>query len=145
MTHSPYSFSYVPFPQREPESGKIIGEIFRPLVVIRILYKHQLSRSFDALVDSGSDTNLFPAEIGEMVGINFRKRAPNKFIMGIGKQAIEAFTEKVSLYIGTNKLEAEVDFSYNQQVPLLGRNGFFNLFKKVTFREQDKFVDLYLD
>lgn len=64
--------------------------------------------------------------------------------MGIGSQLVPAFTEKVSFYIGSHKFDTEVDFSYNQQMPLLGRNGFFNLFKNITFREEDKFVDLYL-
>lgn len=108
------------------------------------MYKHKLSRPFDALVDSGSDRNLFPAEIGGIMGINFKKRSPNKLIMGIGKQAIEAFTERVSLYVGNNKFDVEVDFSYSQQIPLLGRNGFFDLFKQIIFREKDKFIDLYL-
>jgi len=32
-----------------------------------------------------------------------------------------------------------------QKVPLLGRNGFFNYFKKVVFKEKEKEVELETD
>lgn len=137
------SFSYVGFPIRDSKTGEIIGQIFRPMIPIRISYGHHLSRSFDALVDSGSDRNLLPANIGESIGINFRKYKP-LFISGIGNSQIKAFPVKIKIFVGNSSYETEADFSYEQKAPLLGRDGFFNLFKGLRFREEDQFLDLYL-
>ena len=43
-----------------------------PMVPIRIfLYQGQGSPSFDALVDSGSDRNLFPMVLARSLGMDF--------------------------------------------------------------------------
>lgn len=141
MAKNSISFSYERYPKTDPKSGKIIGEKFYPIVIIKLNYGHKLSRPFRALVDSGSDRNLFPAHIGESIGISFKKIKPVT-IKGIGKGEIKAYTKKVKLYIDTNKYDTEVDFSYDQQMPLLGREGFFDLFECVSFNHKTKFFEI---
>lgn len=115
-------------------------EIYRPIVSIRISKRHgQISLPFDALIDSGSDRNLFPLRLATSVGIQFKK-VRSKKIMGIGKVLIDAYPAKINIWLGTKKYETEADFSPQQQTPLLGREGFFNLFKSVKFDEIGQFV-----
>lgn len=35
----------------------------------------------------------------------------------------------------------EIDFSYEQEIPLLGRIKFFDQFKRVTFKEKEKIIE----
>lgn len=125
-------FLYRPFPKKNPITHTVVGIFYRPLVTLQVANKQQLSRPFNALADSGSDANLFPAELAEMIGIDFKGRRP-KTIIGIGGIEIKAFNHKIKLIIGLKEFDTEADFSYQQKVPLLGREGFFNLFQKVIF------------
>ncbi|MDD5147197.1 MAG: hypothetical protein PHV63_01435 [Candidatus Daviesbacteria bacterium] len=142
MPNKYFSFSYIGFPQTDI-AGNIIGETYRPIVQVRISYGHRLSREYDALVDSGSDRNLFPAELGELLGISFKKQK-SKIINGIGGIKIKAYSVNIVIYLGSYKYNTSTDFSYEQRDLLLGREGFFNLFTKLIFRENDKFLDIYL-
>ncbi len=131
-------FTYFPYPHLDPSTGKEI-EVFRPTVPIQISYKDKVTTSFQALIDSGSDRNLFPAEIGELVGLDIKK-GETRPIHGIGGVKISSFTHEITLYIEKCKFVTMVDFSYEQQVPLLGREGFFSLFKRVDFNHRKKEV-----
>lgn len=93
------------------------------------------------MVDSGSDRNLFPAKLGESIGINI-KSGNLRPILGIGKDnVIDAYTHKIKIFIADRSFDSEADFSYEQQAPLLGRDGFFKFFKKVEFKEKNKTVE----
>lgn len=134
VVHFPYKNFFI----KDRLTGEIKGQISRPMVSIRISYGHRLSLLFDALVDSGCDRNLFPAIIGEEIGINFKKAKPI-VIGGIGDSFVKAFPIRVKLFLGIASYETIADFSYEQKIPLLGRSGFFNLFKSIKFDEQEKF------
>ncbi len=132
-------YSYLPQPFQDPTT-KVIGEIYRPMIAIRISKDHgQISRHFDVLVDSGSDRNLFPLQFATGAGINFKKVKPRK-IYGIGKGYIEAYSAEINIWLGTKQYKTEADFSPQQLMPLLGRDGFFSLFKSVQFDEKGQFV-----
>lgn len=137
MSSKIISFSYTPF--EIPE----VGVKFRPVIEIGISHKGLIIPVIEALVDSGSDKNLFPAWIGERLGVNFNERN-YKFIYGIGGIEIKAFTQKVKLHLVKYTFETEVDFSYEQNIAILGRDGFFNLFKSIKFREKERFLDIEL-
>src|SRR3989344_4691041 len=63
----------------------------RPLVDIHLNYKHGTMIKLTALVDSGSDYNLFPADICNVLGINLKKGLLIK-VQGIGDSPpIEAY------------------------------------------------------
>ncbi len=133
-----FKFSYYPYLGKDLTTEKLV-EVFRPTVPIEISYGSNFSGEFQALVDSGSDKNLFPAKLGEFMRIDVKKgKARN--IMGIGGKNIVAYTHKVKLYIAKLNFDMQVDFSYEQEMPLLGRDGFFNLFKHISFSEKMKEV-----
>lgn len=137
-----FVFNYFSFPLLNPKTGRISGQIYRPFVPIKLCYKHQLSKNaFNALLDSGCDQNLFPAELGELVGIRIKK-GQQKCIGGIGGIKITAYTHIVKLFLKNYDFDTVVDFSYEQQVPLLGRTGFIDCFKEVTFKGKDRVFEI---
>ncbi|HUV72062.1 MAG TPA: hypothetical protein VMW25_03565 [Clostridia bacterium] len=46
---------------------------------------------------------------------------------------VSAYTHKIKIYVQTISFDTQIDFSYEIDYPLLGRDGFFNKFKKITF------------
>ncbi len=139
MSH-PFEFTYLPEPQTDPKTGKYLGDIFRPKVPVRISYKGgKYGLWWSSLVDSGSDRNLFPAEMGIQVGVNIKSSKAVK-ITGIGKIEIMAYPHPIELQIGNCSFHTVADFCYEQEVPLLGRFGFFNFFKHIDFRDREKRV-----
>jgi len=135
-------FDYLPFPKRDPATREIIDQVYYPFIPLRIIYKHQLYRNpVHCLLDSGSERNLLPAFLGEQMGIKVKKGKIQK-ILGIGGIVIEGFTHEVTFYLDTLSFKTEVDFSYEQEVPILGRTGFFDKFRKVIFKENEKIIEL---
>ncbi len=134
-----FSINYHPFPYIDKKTNTI-KDFFRPTVPIQIIYKGKISYLFQALVDSGSDRNLFPADIGEALGIDIKNGKQNP-IYGIGGIKVIAYTHTVTLVIENYKFETEIDFCYKQKDPLLGRSGFFSHFKRVDFKETKRVID----
>jgi len=133
-------FPYQPYPVEDPTTDKITGEIFRPTIPVRLSYRHQFFKyPFDALVDSGSDRNLFPADIGNVLKIRIKTKNP-KIIEGIGKNKIIAYTHDITILVAGRRIKTFIDFSDEHPTPILGRIGFFNHFKKVIFDERAKEV-----
>jgi len=124
------------------EKTRKVEYIYRPLIPIRLAYKHSLGKfPINCLLDSGADKNLFPAQWGQAVGINI-KSGKEITHYGIGDKDIKCFRHKVMLLVGAYKFETEADFSFEQSFPLVGRDGFFKHFKKITFQEKERFVQL---
>ncbi|MEO6508809.1 MAG: hypothetical protein ABIO02_02555 [Patescibacteria group bacterium] len=123
--------------------GKAIKYISRPFIKILIGYNLQISKTpIKCLVDSGCDQNLFPAYWGEFIGINI-KSGVETIYKGIGRNTICAYGHHLKIYVPDSKINfiTRIDFSYEQQLPLLGRVGFFDHFKKVIFDEENsKFI-----
>lgn len=141
MTKS-ISLSYLPFNIIDPNTNQLIGEIFRPFISIKLSIEFgKIIFPVEALVDSGADRNLFPLTLGEIIGINFKN---NKQITlyGIGGSKIIAYRARLNIWLLGSKYETEADFAPLQKIPILGRSGFFNLFKSIKFREKDRFLDI---
>ena len=134
-------FYYVPDPYLDPVTNQR-KEILRPKIPIRLAYEHKLSKVLvDCLIDSGSDTNLFPADWGRSVGIRIEKGDYDQ-IRGIGDVDIDSYIHKVGLYIGSKRINVNANFSDEQNVPLLGRQGFFDQFPYIKFNEKSKYVEI---
>ncbi len=102
--------------------------IFRPKIHIRLIDRGQFVDCL-ALVDSGADECIFPAELGELIGINVTKGKTQHF-RGIGRGIITAYFHNVTLQVGDSTFISYVGFSDAPGVvPILGQNGFFSLFK----------------
>jgi hypothetical protein len=122
-----FKVTYYPYIAEDPQTKKRF-EIFRPTIPIVFVYKGKPSWDFQAFIDSGSDRNLFPAQMGEYVGINIES-GKKRSIRGIGDHDIAAYTHQVKILAAGKSFETEIDFSYEQKAPLLGRSGFFDFFR----------------
>lgn len=132
-------YSYVPQVYRNPRTHQFT-QTYIPLIPIKISSnQRQISPQFDALLDSGSDRNLFPMSLANHIGIVFKGVNPNK-VYGIGKGQIDAYPAKIIIWLGAKQYGTEADFSPQQNIPILGRYGFFNLFKSIKFDEKGQFV-----
>ena len=115
-------------------NNQVTGIVDRPYIPLLLKYKHKISNTpVNCLLDSGSDCNLFPASWAAVVGINVRNGV-KKRIRGIGGSEVIAYTHKVELiYDKELRLYTDVDFSSQQNIPLLGREGFFDKFDEISF------------
>lgn len=106
----------------------------KPFIDIQVNYKHQRMIGLKALVDSGSDYNLFPGIICEALGIKIKKGKPVP-IYGIGRrEPLTAYRHfGIKIFLEGISFETFADFSLEHEVPILGQNGFFDKFKKITF------------
>lgn len=110
-----------------------------PLIPIRLCSKDNAGRYFDfkAVLDSGAHVSIFPAQIGETVGLEIRNDRIQP-IYGIGGQSIETYRHEVIIEIGGWSFEVIACFTYDDiSFPVLGREGFFNLFEiKIDFSKE---------
>ena len=120
----------------------VFGTNYSPKIPVWISTGNKHSFIFHALVDSGADVNLFPAEHAEAVGINVKSGLLVK-TGGIGG-VIKAYRHNVNIHIGKKIFKTVADFTYEFPVALLGRQGFFNLFKRIDFDENKHKVTLHV-
>ncbi|MBI3290305.1 hypothetical protein HYZ78_02825 [Candidatus Microgenomates bacterium] len=90
----------------------------------------QVFADYIVLVDSGAAACIFHAGIGEAIGIDIKSGIEAPFsgvVKGEGKQ----FLHSIVLIIGGHRIETEVGFSYDLNMPfgLLGQKGFFEKFR----------------
>lgn len=122
-------------------NGKL-DVVYSPVIPIKLSANHKMyPRDVKCLLDSGAETNLMPADIGENLGLNVKKGKKREH-WGIGSIGIVAYTHPVKIFVERYSFKTEVDFSYDHRIPLLGRYGFFKHFKTVTFNEARLRVDL---
>jgi Aspartyl protease len=120
----------------------LVTHIFRPLIPLRLGYGGTVSpNATDCLVDSGADYNLFPGWWAEEVGIPVAQ-GPAIELGGIGGNVVRAYRHAATLLVGQRTISTTADFSYDHDLPLLGRDGFFNHFTEVQFSEIDGLVRL---
>lgn len=132
-----FSFPYIGLPIRNPATKILLGTIYRPLIPIQIGFNGKHSLLFEALVDSGADKSLFPMDIGTQIGIDFSKIKPNK-AKGIGGKIVLTYSSPIDLKVKNQTFKTQADFSSEIDYPLLGRDGFFDLFSKVEFQPKKR-------
>lgn len=131
---------------------KMSDGLVRPIISVEISYKKTQLR-LSALVDSGADFCLFPAIIGEQLGIDV-KSGTKGTIYGVTGHPRDYWLHDVHLAVSPNvkngylfdpvKFQAKVGFmeSLNNGVfSLLGRKSFFEQFI-VKFVEKHSEVEL---
>lgn len=129
-----YKFYYQPVGKSD-KNGKIFY-VPKPIISVGINFKRNNPVIIHCLLDSGADLNLIPANIGEVLKIPVKKGI-KQIITGIGGIQIESFFhEGVGIFIEGHKIETNAYFSYQQQIPLLGQNGFFDKCEGVLFNRK---------
>jgi len=121
------------------ETGKITGSVARPIIDFLLNYKHgKIIGPFRALLDSGSDYNLFPAEIADILGIRVVKGAL-RVTEGIGGKIVKTYRHSgIKMFVEGHSFETSIDFSKEVSVPLLGQQGFFDKINNVSFYRKEE-------
>lgn len=117
--------------------------VLRPLIDIQVNFKHGQMIWLTALVDSGSDYNLFPADICKVLGINLKKGVPIK-VKGIGDAPpIEAYRHYgIKIFFEGTILTTFADFSSVHGQTILGQKGFFDLFESIELKRPEEKIIL---
>lgn len=121
---------------------KITLEIIRPIIPIILRYKQNKPVAFEALVDSGADICVFPAQIGELLGINIKSGAIGSLAGVIGKSG-KIYYHNIIVEIGGNSTQINAGFSYSKKIQcgFLGQKGIFNIYI-VQFQYRKAIVEL---
>ena len=127
-------FDYIPYPYLQAKN-KLVA-VYRPVIQITISANHKVyPNTISCLVDSGADFNLFPATIGESLGLKI-KTGEKVTHMGIANVGIAAYKHPVKIYIKEYSFKTDIDFSYDHKIPILGRHGFFDHFQSIKSNEK---------
>ena len=130
---------------RIPARGDFPAQVkYSPIVTTVLEHKgRRIDFSFDSIIDSGADYCVFPSQLGQLIGLDVElgKKLPTH---GVGGQETLYFHNiKVVLIIGREAWEFRCLAGFSRKmnhkgVGLLGRQGFFNLFKRVEFLENKR-------
>lgn len=123
-----YTFPYATFNVSPFPNSRRVMAVYRPVIPVTLLHGGRFVQ-YAALLDSGSDYNIFHGDIATYLGIKLTTGSRQN-IMGIGGK-IKGYEHKLHLKIGAYKYLARLTFS--NQLPentlaVLGARGFFNQF-----------------
>jgi hypothetical protein len=100
-----------------------------PFLTVSLIIGHTPTKKFEAVVDSGSFTCLFHADIGKAHGLKLKDGLKGDLGGVVGGAKGEVYYHKVKLCIGTHMILINAGFSEKLSVAaLLGRHGFFEHF-----------------
>jgi len=128
------------------------ADIQRPVIeiVLRNL-RNPLSTAiaYEALVDSGSDRNIFPAEIADLLGIELTSTENVRYVGGVvAGERRPVYFHPIEIQVGGLGGPAFMtsagfmpEFSKGGH-GLLGRTGFFNQFTFVKFRDAEHVLEI---
>lgn len=82
------------------------------------------------MIDSGVDYTIFPAALGERLGLNIES-GKKESVSGVSGVALVVYFHHLLLEMDGKKFKIYAGFSnnLNHNFAILGQNGFFNLFK----------------
>lgn len=104
--------------------------ILRPVILIEIVYQN-IQIPYEVLVDSGADSNIFDAQIAEILGLNLLSGKVAE-VAGITGREEKYYIHHLDLKIDGH-LCKNVEVGFLKQMGrfgygVVGQNGFFNLF-----------------
>lgn len=100
--------------------------LFRPIIPVTLHYQgHTIT--YEALVDSGADMCMFPAQIGELIGIDIQNGRKGTLGGVVGK-TVDAYYHDIDLEIGGNITHVTAGFTEESKFDhgFLGQRGIFN-------------------
>jgi hypothetical protein len=136
-------FKYNKFPSifTQPQlkkKGRLV-----PLIPVGVFNKSDFNKFIyiRALIDSGAGFSIFPAAIGEAIGLEIENELVVP-IMGINKSTFDSYLHEVVFEVGGWKYETCTCFCHaDTMFPVLGQEGFFSLFK-VTLNHSKAEIEL---
>ncbi len=146
------NFPYTKFLERLPDGKQ--RTVLRPVIRIGLGYRGKvLPADYPALIDSGSDSCIFHAELAELLGLDVEAGEPTGF-RGMGHGEVKGFLHDVNVIVGGHPFPCRAAFSYGLikrhpdtgrweglQYGVLGQQGFFNHFR-VEFNLSKERIEL---
>lgn len=122
---TPYSAS---FTHGEPYISNPANRPYIEVEIAAVTSSFTYKGSFKTLVlvDSGADMTMLDASVAGKLGIDL-SRCPTKNFYGIGDKPVAAYISEVLVYLCEKWFRIPVSFVTQNQTPLLGRNGTFDL------------------
>ena len=118
--------------------------VARPLLPVYLVNAERRTRSpYYALLDSGADRIIFPADLAEELGIERIESGLLEPTVGVANQRTNVYFHRLVVQVaGSDRaLPVNVGFSREIGLPLLGRS-FFAHFKSVSFAEPKEEIEL---
>ena len=124
--------------------------ILRPMLSVWLSHGEKKIHTL-ALLDSGADDCLFPALLGREIGLEVEE-GKKQFFSGVGSAGNVSYFHEVKLAFKLN--EHPFEFECHAGFPtamdlvkfgLLGRYGFFDLFKRLAFDAENSLVEITAD
>lgn len=121
---------------------KIVPGVIRPIIPVTLCYKQNSLVTYEALVDSGADMCVFPAQVGELLGIDIKSGIVGPLSGVIGKSG-KIYYHDIVVEIGGNSTQVHAGFSYSEKIQcgFLGQKGIFNIYI-VQFQYRKEVVEL---
>jgi len=118
---------YKIFPLTTPEPAlPNERETWVPILNVSLIIGHAPTRKFEAIVDSGSPSCLFHADIGKAHGLKIESGTPGPLSGVVGGSKGVVYYHAVKLVVPGNMISITGGFSENLSVAaILGRHGFF--------------------
>jgi hypothetical protein len=112
----------------------------KPLLGLSICNsKSNISRRIFALVDSGSDTCFFDAELGEAIGLKVRTGTHGKVFGVVPHKREVTYKHPIVIEVLGKRYPIEAGFVYGLSrhgYGILGQSGFFDQVAAVTFEKK---------
>lgn len=100
-----------------------------PILNVVLFYKHKRTPAIEAVVDSGSQTCLFHANFGRLLGIDIESGVEGPLGGVIGGAMGKVYYHKIRALIAGESYEIAAGFSHQLSCAgLLGQVGFFDHF-----------------
>ena len=145
MSHVIVPYSKIIIPPYGHQSEKVV---YAPILETFLYHRdRETGFSFYSLVDSGADFCVFPSKFGEVMGLDIKSgdEIPS---FGVGGQETLYFHQiRIGVIIDQEewKFNCTAGFSVKMNrkgTGFLGRKGFFDLFKEVSFNQNKKMFRL---
>ena len=128
-------YPYRVLPLRSPDpSAPGQTAVWLPMLTVRLGYKHsRLTPQIEAIVDSGSPTCIFSADLCAYLGIALRKGEKGEIGGVVSGPRLALYHHQVHLWVAGERIEVTAGFAEGLAVgAILGRRGFFDNFM-ITF------------
>ena len=117
--------------------------VLRPVIPIVVVHKEN-KLNYEVLVDSGSDVNIFDANLAETLGLTLTSGEKSK-VAGITGVEEPMYINPINLIVGGH-LFKDVKVGFLKQIGeygygVAGQKGFFDIFK-VTFDLKKEEIEL---
>ncbi len=111
-----------------------------PIIPISIKRKEEWI-DFDAYIDTGASTCLFPADVAEILNIPLEKGEVKKVILGDGN-TITVYIHSLLISLAGKEFVAPIGFSKGLGInfAIIGRKGIFEQFV-ISFNEKEKWIE----